>query len=78
MATRHIITMLEKTLQVETENTISHLTTSLSDRILSQSAAIQENNCYHTIGEWYKIISYSNKMISFGLNTFSMTHIVRK
>ena len=45
MATRHIITMLEKTLQVETENTISHLTTSLSDRILSQSAAIQENNC---------------------------------
>lgn len=54
MATRHIITMLEKTLQVETENTISHLTTSLSDRILSQSAAIQENNCYHTIGEWYK------------------------
>ena len=54
MATRHIITMLEKTLQIETENTISHLTASLPDRILSQSAAIQENNCYHTIGEWYK------------------------
>lgn len=78
MATRHIITMLERTLQIETENTISHLTASLSDGILSQSAAIQENNCYHTIGEWYKTISYSNKMISFGLNTFSMTHIVRK
>ncbi|EEM01261.1 hypothetical protein bmyco0001_3070 [Bacillus mycoides DSM 2048] len=46
--------MLEKTLQVETENTISHLSNSLSDRILSQSAAVHENNCYHTIGEWYK------------------------
>ncbi|HDR7565389.1 hypothetical protein ABH963_004160 [Bacillus sp. RC55] len=54
MATRHIITMLEKTLRVETENTISHLSKSLSDRILSQSAAVHENNCYHTIGEWYK------------------------
>ncbi|HDR7793241.1 TPA: hypothetical protein QCY19_001811 [Bacillus luti] len=54
MATRHIITMLEKTLQGETEHTISHLTTSLSDRILSQSIAIHENNCYHTISEWYK------------------------
>ncbi len=54
MATRHIITMLEKTLQVETENTISHLNVSLSDRFLSQSTAIHENNCYHTIGEWYK------------------------
>ena len=75
MATRHIITMLEK-LQVETENTISHLNVSLSDRFLSQSTAIHENNCYHTIGEWYKIISYSNKMISFG-NMPSMTHIVK-
>lgn len=46
--------MLEKTLQVETENTISHLNVSLSDRFLSQSTAIHENNCYHTIGEWYK------------------------
>ncbi|MFK4426578.1 MULTISPECIES: hypothetical protein [Bacillus] len=54
MATRHIITMLEKTLRVETEKTISHLSKSLSDRILSQSAAVHENNCYHTIGEWYK------------------------
>ncbi|MGW5983079.1 hypothetical protein ACWFOP_22140 [Bacillus mycoides] len=54
MATRHIITMLEETLRVETENTISHLSKSLSDRILSQSAAVHENNCYHTIGEWYK------------------------
>ncbi|EOP47190.1 MULTISPECIES: hypothetical protein [Bacillus cereus group] len=54
MATRHIITMLEKKLRVETENTISHLSKSLSDRILSQSAAVHENNCYHTIGEWYK------------------------
>ncbi|HDR7622652.1 hypothetical protein ABE083_05150 [Bacillus mycoides] len=54
MATRHIITMLEKTLRVETENTISHLSKSLSDRILSQSVAVHENNCYHTIGEWYK------------------------
>ncbi|MBK5486042.1 hypothetical protein JFT95_00325 [Bacillus sp. TH17] len=54
MATRHIITMLEKTLRIETENTISHLSKSLSDRILSQSAAVHENNCYHTIGEWYK------------------------
>lgn len=54
MATRHIITMLEKTLRVEAENTISHLSKSLSDRILSQSAAVHENNCYHTIGEWYK------------------------
>ncbi|PFD37167.1 hypothetical protein CN285_20385 [Bacillus cereus] len=54
MATRHIITMLEKTLRVETENTISHLSKSLSDRILSQSAAAHESNCYHTIGEWYK------------------------
>lgn len=77
MATRHIITMLEKTLQAETENTISHLTTSLSDRILSQSTAIHENNCYHTIRNGTKIISYSNKMISFGLNTLSMTHIVK-
>ncbi|OSX97392.1 hypothetical protein CN507_08580 [Bacillus cereus] len=54
MATRHIITMLEKTLRIETDNTISHLSNSLSDRILSQSAAVHENNCYHTIGEWYK------------------------
>jgi len=77
MATRHIITMLEKTLQVETENTISHLNVSLSDRFLSQSTAIHENNCYHTIGEWYKNHSYSNKMISFGLNMPSMTHIVK-
>ena len=47
MATRHIITMLEKTLQVETENTISHLNVYLSDRFLSQSTAI----CLNTLRE---------------------------
>lgn len=76
MATRHIITMLEKTLQVETENTISHLSNSLSDRILSQSAAVHSPIAIIQLANGTKIISYSNKMISFGLNTFSMTHIV--
>ncbi len=78
MATRHIITMLEKTLQIETENTISHLTASLSDRILLKAQQYRKTIVTIQLENGTKIISYSNKMISFGLNTFSMTHIVRK
>ncbi|MEH7457598.1 hypothetical protein V7183_10280 [Bacillus sp. JJ1127] len=54
MATRHIITMLEKSLRAETEQTASHLTKALPERILEQTKVANEDGNYHTIGEWYK------------------------
>ncbi|MBY0599969.1 hypothetical protein [Bacillus bingmayongensis] len=54
MATRHIITMLEQSLQAETEHTASHLSKVLPQRILEQTMAANEDTHYNTIGEWYK------------------------
>ncbi|KEK24404.1 hypothetical protein [Bacillus gaemokensis] len=54
MATRHIITMLEQSLQTETEQTASQLSKVLPKRILEQTMITNEDANYNTIGEWYK------------------------
>ncbi|WP_367899842.1 hypothetical protein [Bacillus pseudomycoides] len=54
MATRHIITMLEQSLQTETTNTASQLSKALPKRIIEQTKAANESVNHNTIGEWYK------------------------
>ncbi|PFK36720.1 hypothetical protein COI93_16085 [Bacillus cereus] len=54
MATRHIISMLEQSLQAEATHTASQLSKDLPKRIIEQSKAANEDMHYSTIGEWYK------------------------
>ncbi|MEN1938480.1 hypothetical protein AAIE21_23750 [Paenibacillus sp. 102] len=54
MATRHIITMLEQSLQAETTNTASQLSKALPKRIIEQTKTANEDANYNTIGEWYQ------------------------
>lgn len=54
MATRHIVTMLEQSLQAETMYTSSQLSNHLPKRIMEQTAGTNDEVYYHTIGEWHK------------------------
>ncbi|WP_459502110.1 hypothetical protein [Bacillus sp. C1] len=54
MATRHIITMLEQSLQAATTNTASQLSKELPKRIIEQKKVTNENMNYTTIGDWYQ------------------------